>query len=152
MIAIRAAIAPPGPCRTVGSSFTSSAPVSGWYTPASILTIVDLPAPFSPSSAWHSPAYSSIDPSTTARTAPNDLLTCLSDSTGLPACSGGLPAGGLPAGGLPAGGLPAGGLPAGGLPAVFPVPAAPCAPASGALAPPAFASSAEPTGLHLLIE
>src|SRR5262249_55316025 len=59
-----------------------SSPSSGWYTPASILTTVDLPAPFSPSSACASPAYRSAEPSTTARTAPNDLAACRSDRTG----------------------------------------------------------------------
>src|SRR5215471_17921965 len=71
-----------GLCRTTGRPSMSSSPSSGWYTPASIFTTVDLPAPFSPSSACASPAYSSADPSTTARTAPNDLAACRSDSTG----------------------------------------------------------------------
>src|SRR6516162_2950685 len=71
-----------GLCSTTGRPSMSSSPSSGWYTPASIFTTVDLPAPFSPSSACASPAYRSADPSTTARTAPNDLAACRSDSTG----------------------------------------------------------------------
>ena len=51
----------------------TSAPASGWYTPARILTSVDLPAPFSPTRACTSPGYSSIDPSSSACTAPNDF-------------------------------------------------------------------------------
>src|SRR6516225_7220906 len=73
-----------GLCSTMGRPSMSSSPSSGWYTPASIFTTVDLPAPFSPSSACASPAYRSADPSTTACTAPNDLAACRSDSTGTP--------------------------------------------------------------------
>ena len=75
MMARPAPIAPAGPCSTVGPPLTRTVPLSGWCTPARIFTMVDLPAPFSPSSACASPARSSIDPSMTARTAPNDLLT-----------------------------------------------------------------------------
>src|ERR1700761_6378107 len=82
MIAIPAAIAAAGPSSTTGSPLIRNRPPSGWCTPASIFTIVDLPAPFSPSSACASPALSSIIPSMTALTAPNDLLTCSSASTG----------------------------------------------------------------------
>ena len=56
--------------------------------------MVDLPAPFSPTSACASPACRSVDPSTTACTAPNDFAACRSDSAGLarPAgASSGLP-------------------------------------------------------------
>jgi len=35
-------------------------PESGWIAPASALISVDLPAPFSPSSAWISPAHGEI--------------------------------------------------------------------------------------------
>ncbi len=81
MIAMPAAMAPAGPCSSVRWPFTRSVPLSGWCTPARIFTTVDLPAPFSPTSACASPARSSIDPSITARTAPNDLLTRSSERT-----------------------------------------------------------------------
>ena len=51
-----------------------SSPPSGRYTPASIFTSVDLPAPFSPSNACISPGMSARLPSMSARTRPNDLL------------------------------------------------------------------------------
>ena len=60
----------------------SSEPESGWYTPARIFTSVDLPAPFSPSSACASPPYRSIIPWPIAWTAPNALVASRSDSTG----------------------------------------------------------------------
>src|SRR5215468_9678664 len=82
MTAMPASRAAAGLCSTTGRPSMSSSPSSGWYTPASIFTTVDLPAPFSPSSAWASPAYRSAEPSTTARTAPNDLVACRSDRTG----------------------------------------------------------------------
>src|ERR1035438_6213406 len=44
--------------------------------------MVDLPAPFSPSSACASPAQRSMVPSVTARTAPNDLVALCRASTG----------------------------------------------------------------------
>ena len=44
-----------------------------WRQPASILTMVDFPAPFSPTSACTSPAWSGKDTPCTAATAPKDL-------------------------------------------------------------------------------
>src|SRR4051812_42741232 len=52
---------------------TTSAPVSGCSAPVMILIRVDLPAPFSPTSAWTSPALSSKDTSRSARTPSKDL-------------------------------------------------------------------------------
>jgi hypothetical protein len=57
-------------------------PASGACTPARILTSVDLPAPFSPTSACDSPAYSSRWTSRSAATAPNDFDTSVSASSG----------------------------------------------------------------------
>src|SRR5215470_12105299 len=82
MTAMPASRAAAGPCSTTRLPSMSRSPSSGGYTPASIFTMVDLPAPFSPSSACASPAYRSADPSTTACTAPNDFAACRSDSTG----------------------------------------------------------------------
>src|SRR5215470_4135670 len=82
MTAIPAARAAAGPCRAISCPSTCSDPASGWYTPARIFTSVDLPAPFSPTRACASPAYSSIDPSVSACTAPNALAACRSTSTG----------------------------------------------------------------------
>src|SRR5690348_6694695 len=76
-----------GPENDTGSPSMSSAPESGRCTPARILTSVDLPAPFSPSSACTWPARSSTVPSTSAATAPNDFVACRSATTG-PAPSG----------------------------------------------------------------
>src|SRR5215472_10363930 len=83
MTAMPASLAAAGLCKATGAPSMSSSPSSGWYTPASIFTMVDLPAPFSPSSACASPGYRSADPSTTARTAPNALAACRSESTGV---------------------------------------------------------------------
>ena len=55
MTAIPAALASAGPAKSASAPLTRSVPVSGRCTPASILTIVDLPAPFSPTSACASP-------------------------------------------------------------------------------------------------
>jgi hypothetical protein len=47
------------------------------------LTIVDLPAPFSPTSAWISPPCSGNETSRTAATAPNDLETPRTSRSGV---------------------------------------------------------------------
>ena len=47
-----------GPWIWVGSPSSRIVPLSGWWTPARILTSVLLPAPFSPTRAWTSPAAS----------------------------------------------------------------------------------------------
>src|SRR5579863_947699 len=82
MTAIPAARAAAGSGSVTALPSTSKVPASGWYTPASIFTSVDLPAPFSPTRAWASPGYSSIDPSTSACTAPNALAACRSTRIG----------------------------------------------------------------------
>src|SRR5579862_5688693 len=82
MTAILAARAAAGSGSVTALPSTSKVPASGWYTPASIFTSVDLPAPFSPTRAWASPGYSSIDPSTSACTAPNALAACRSTRIG----------------------------------------------------------------------
>src|SRR6266550_7156731 len=51
------------------------APASSGWTPARILMSVDLPAPFSPSSATISPALTSIPPSTSACVPPKRFDT-----------------------------------------------------------------------------
>ena len=53
--------------------FTSMRPRSGVYIPLSTRMSVDLPAPFSPTSAWISPRATSSDAPRLARTGPNDL-------------------------------------------------------------------------------
>ena len=50
-------------------------PWSGWCTPASTLIIVLLPAPFSPTSAWISPARSSKSTPSSARTPGKDFVS-----------------------------------------------------------------------------
>ena len=80
-----------GPAITVGSPSTRIVPVSGWWTPARILTRVLLPAPFSPTSAWTSPARRSSDTSVRAWVAANDLDT--PDSETFTAVSGAVSAG-----------------------------------------------------------
>ena len=53
--AIPSARAWAGPWIWVASPSSQIVPLSGWWTPARILTSVLLPAPFSPTSAWTSP-------------------------------------------------------------------------------------------------
>ena len=50
-----AAVASAGDLKETSLPSNRYSPESGWVTPAMILTSVDLPAPFSPSSAWTSP-------------------------------------------------------------------------------------------------
>src|SRR5438034_11120619 len=49
-------------------------PASGWWAPAMTLISVDLPAPFSPTKAWTSPARRSNDTPLSAWTPANALL------------------------------------------------------------------------------
>ena len=150
MTAIPARWASAGPCRVTGCPSISSAPESGRCTPASIFTIVDLPAPFSPTSACASPAYRSMLPLATACTAPNALVTWCSASTGVASPAAGAAPGAAAGGAVP---VPAAG-PAAALP---PGPAAGPgrAPAGGwAAAPPAPAAGSSPpvvTACHLLV-
>src|SRR2546428_2373618 len=57
-------------------------PASGAWAPVMILTRVLLPAPFSPTSACTSPAWTSKSTPRSARTAPNDLVTPRSSRIG----------------------------------------------------------------------
>src|SRR5699024_11698283 len=56
-------------------------PESGWCTPAIILISVDLPAPFSPSSAWTCPRRTDKVTSLITLTGPKDLETLTSCKT-----------------------------------------------------------------------
>src|SRR6266542_1328091 len=89
-----AARASAGPPRRTSSPSSSNRPASGWYTPARTFTSVDLPAPFSPTRPCASPARSSIEASSRARTEPNDFVAPSSTSTvapAPPAAGGGTP-------------------------------------------------------------
>ena len=55
MAAIPAFCAAPEPLKVVSSPLTRITPSSGEWIPVMTLISVDLPAPFSPSSAWVSP-------------------------------------------------------------------------------------------------
>src|SRR5262245_59902442 len=66
--AIPAARASDGDAKVIGSPSSSIRPSSGGITPAMILIRVDLPAPFSPSTAWMRPAR-------TVRSAPANACT-----------------------------------------------------------------------------
>src|SRR3954451_5484773 len=57
-------------------------PVSARSAPARIFTSVDLPAPFSPTSACTSPACRSSETSSSAWIAPNDFEACWSERSG----------------------------------------------------------------------
>ena len=63
-------------------------PELGWWTPASTLTSVDLPAPLSPTSATTSPAWTSRSMSVSAETAPKFLEMPRRLSTRSPAAVG----------------------------------------------------------------
>src|SRR5690348_13726888 len=76
-----AAFASAGPANSAAAPLTASEPVSGRCTPASILTMVDLPAPFSPTRACASPAYRGKLTPCTAATAPKDLVTSRTSSS-----------------------------------------------------------------------
>src|SRR5436305_1277015 len=73
--------------KTTSTPSMSTRPPSGRCTPARILTSVDLPAPFSPTSACASPRRSSIQPSSSARTAPKLLLAWSTTSSGASAAA-----------------------------------------------------------------
>src|SRR5665647_1890174 len=72
---------------------SSISPASWGYTPARILTSVDLPAPLSPTSATTSPAAMSRSTSVRAFTDPKDLEIPLSRNTTWPGVWGGGPVG-----------------------------------------------------------
>src|SRR5580765_6493902 len=64
------------------SPLSSIEPPSGWCAPVMALMSVDLPAPFSPSSAWTSPACKLNETPLRARTAPKDFVTAVSWRSG----------------------------------------------------------------------
>src|SRR5262245_28587463 len=68
--------------KITSSPSRTSRPPSGRWTPARILTSVDLPAPFSPTRPCTSPPWSSMSPSSSARTAPKLFWACSRESTG----------------------------------------------------------------------
>ena len=70
MQAMPAALAAAGDANETGSPSSSMRPSSGATTPAMILISVDLPAPFSPSTAWMRPASITSSASCSARTPP----------------------------------------------------------------------------------
>src|SRR5262245_41654452 len=59
-------------------------PPSGWTSPARIFSSVDLPAPFSPTSACAEPSATAKLTPLSARTAPNDFLTSRNSSPRMP--------------------------------------------------------------------
>ena len=69
--------------KSTSSPWKRNVPSSRRWTPATILTSVDLPAPFSPTSAWIEPASARSEPERSARTAPKDFCTPSSSSTGV---------------------------------------------------------------------
>src|SRR5438093_153637 len=85
MIAIPAACDCLALSKIASSRSRTSRPPSGRWTPARILTSVDLPAPFSPTRPCTSPPNSSISPSSSAWTAPKLFWACSRESTG-PEC------------------------------------------------------------------
>ena len=80
--------------KSTSSPRNRKVPASRWWTPATILTSVDLPAPFSPTRAWIEPPSTTSEPDRSASTEPNALATSRSSSTG-PAEEGRLVTGGL---------------------------------------------------------
>src|SRR5438876_678157 len=71
-----------GDPRRRGRPPISTVPSSGWTKPLAIPSNVDFPDPFSPTSAWISPARQSMLTSRSACTAPNAFETLRRDSTG----------------------------------------------------------------------
>src|SRR5580704_4246902 len=72
---MRQAVASRGPDSTTASPLTKICPASGAYRPAATFISDDLPAPFSPNSAWTSPALASNSASSRATNPSNDFLT-----------------------------------------------------------------------------
>src|SRR5215510_10880152 len=68
--------------KIASSPSSRSRPESGRWTPARILTSVDLPAPFSPTSPCTSAGKSSMWPSASAWTAPKLFSACSREMTG----------------------------------------------------------------------
>src|SRR6476659_10065121 len=66
--------------KSVGSPSSRNSPPSRRCTPATTLTSVDLPAPFSPTSPWIEPASARSEPDRRATTEPKDFVTSRSSS------------------------------------------------------------------------
>ena len=94
MAVIPAAAASWGEANRTGSPSMRISPPSGRWIPVSTLTIVDLPAPFSPTSAVTVPACSSSETPESARTPGNVLVMPSSASTGGAVMAGGSGRGG----------------------------------------------------------
>ncbi len=77
---IPAAIASPGPAKVTGVPSTTISPASGTYRPYRVFIRVDLPAPFSPSSAWISPGSKVRSIASLATSGPNRLVIPRSSS------------------------------------------------------------------------
>src|SRR5437763_1464514 len=82
MIAIPAACDCFALSKIASSPSRTSRPASGRWTPARILTSVDLPAPFSPTRPCTSPGKSAMSPSSSACAAPKLFWACSRKSTG----------------------------------------------------------------------
>ena len=78
-----------GPWIRVGTPSSRIVPLSGWWTPARIFTRVLLPAPFSPTSPWISPARMSIETSVRAAVAPKRFEMPRSSTRGAGAAAAG---------------------------------------------------------------
>jgi hypothetical protein len=79
---IPSARASAGPASTSGRPIHLSSPSLGWMSPYMILTSVDLPAPFSPSSAWISAGNRSRSIESLARKVPYRLTMPIACSSG----------------------------------------------------------------------
>ena len=80
MVATPRSSASRGERSVTSSPSSSSRPASGASTPATIRPSVDLPAPFSPTSAWIDPRATLSDTASSARTAPKCLETSASST------------------------------------------------------------------------
>src|SRR6202035_913744 len=82
------AIASDGDSISTGLPSTRTSPSSGLYRPYRTDINVDLPAPFSPSRAWTSPAWTSKSTRSLATTEPNLFVMPFSSSAGAPELAG----------------------------------------------------------------
>src|SRR5437667_1170809 len=82
MVAIPSVLALAGSIRCTAWPRTTMFPASGVSAPVLIFPSVDLPAPFSPTSAWTSPAARSNDTRRSACTPANDLEMEIASSSG----------------------------------------------------------------------
>ena len=92
---ICASMASDGDVKRTARPSSRISPASGRYSPYRQFISVDLPAPFSPSSAWISPARTSRSTASLATTPGKILVTPRSSSTGVLELRGSEPAGGF---------------------------------------------------------